>query len=125
MVEMSQKMRAFLSFFLFVCVALSSSAQAPASSELHLPSAFDNSFAGTLPTDAHAKSLGDERYGFIALFEVRVAPGIVKSLEIRQYFGNEEHAVQGFMRVKASLTQAHLVHVNWVTPTEGGVVIGN
>lgn len=126
MVEMSPMMRFFLSLILLVCATVNSSAQVPATSELHMPSAFDNSFAGTLSGSGYARSLGEERYGFSAIFEVRVAPGVVKTLDIRQYFASEEHAVQGFMRVKASLSgTAHLVHVNWITPTEGGEIIGN
>ena len=123
---MSRQMRSILSSFLLVFIAFTGTAQTPTSSELHRPSSFDNSYAGTLPVDAHARFSGEERFGFIAIFEVRVGPGVVKTLEVRQYFANEEIAVQGFMRVKASLSgQAHLVHVHWISPTEGGVTIGN
>ena len=123
---MSPMIRFFLSSFLFVCATFTSSAQVPAASELHMPSAFDNSFAGTLTGGGHARSVGEERYGFSALFEVRVSPGVVKTLAVRQYFASEEHAVQGFLRVRTSLSgSAHLVHVNWISPTEGGELIGN
>ena len=124
--EMLNSMRPFFPFLLFVFVAFAGTGQTPISSELHRPSSFDNSYAGTLPVDAYARSFGEERYGFLAIFEVRVAPGVVKTLDVRQYFGSEELTVQGFMRVRASLSgQAHLVNVHWITPTEGGVVIGN
>ena len=124
--EMSLTMRFSILTLLFAFVTLTTSAQAPTRSELHIPSAFDNSYAGTLSGGGHARSMGDERYGFAAIFEVRVAPGVVKTMDVRQYFGSEELSVQGFMRVKASLAgKAHLVHVNWLTPTEGGNLIGN
>ena len=119
-------MRFLLSLCFLVGLSFTISAQAPASSEMHRPSSFDNSYAGTLPVGEYGRSMGEERYGFLAIFEVRVSPGVIKTLDVRQYFGSEQLAVQGFMRVKASLAgKAQLVHVNWISPTEGEISIGN
>jgi len=93
---------------------------------MHRPSAFDNSFAGSLPTLGPARSFEDGRYGFLALFELRVAPGVIKTLDVRQFFATEQLTVEGFMRVKTSMpASAELVHVTWVTPTQGQTGIGN
>ena len=101
-------------------------AQTPGNAEMHRPSAFDNSFEGSLPATGPARSFEDGRYGFMALFEVRVAPGIIKTLDVRQFFASEQLTVEGFMRVKAAMpSNAELVHVTWLTPMEGQAGIGN
>ncbi len=117
-------MRSFLSFLL-VLASFSIQAQTPGTADLHRPSSFDNSFEGTLPQGGLARSFQEGRYGFLALFEIRVAPGVVKVLDVRQFFANEQLAVQGFMRVQAAMPdQAVLANVVWLNPTEGHMGIG-
>lgn len=101
------------------------SAQTPGTAEFHRPSSFDNSFAGTIPTQAASRTGDGGRYGFMALFEIRVAPGVVKVLDVRQFFPTEQLAVQGFMRVQSAMPdQAILASVTWLGPTEGQETIG-
>ena len=65
------------------------------------------------------------RYGFHAVFEVRYAPGVIKVLEVRQYFLTEMQSVQGFMRVRSSVPAgAILKSLDWVTPTGGFGSVG-
>jgi len=72
------------------------------------------------------KSTVDGRFGFLALFEVRFGPGVIKTLDVRQFYSSEQQAVEGFMRVKASMpVNAVLVEVTWVSPTEGHSGVGN
>lgn len=118
-------MSRFLLASLFFVGALSLNAQTPGSAELHRPSAFDNSYAGTIPTPAASRTGDGGRYGFMALFEIRVAPGVVKVLDVRQFFASEQLAVQGFMRVQEAMPdQAVLAGVTWIGPTEGQQGIG-
>ena len=116
--------RILLSAFLLASLSLGAAAQTPLPSDLHKPTSFDNSYAGTLPVGGWNRS-GDERYGFNAIFELRVAPGIVKVLDVRQYFASEQQAVQGFLRVRTAMPEgAYLVSVQWTGPTQGQANIG-
>lgn len=66
------------------------------------------------------------RYGFHALYEVRVNPGIIKVLDIRQYYLTEMQTVQAFMRVQASVPAgAMLKSVEWISPTGNSGGLGN
>ena len=101
-------------------------AQAPASAERHALTSFDNGFANTLPVPLYDRGHDQNRYGFNALFEVRVAPGVVKTLDVRQYFSTEQLSVQGFMKVRRAMpADAVLVYVEWISPTSGNSPIGN
>ena len=116
--------RILLSSAFVAFLSLGISAQSPLSPDLHKPSSFDNSYAGTLPVGGLNRS-GDERYGFNAIFELRVAPGVVKVLDVRQYFASEQQAVQGFLRVRTAMPEgAYLVSVQWTGPTQGQANIG-
>ena len=67
----------------------------------------------------------NERYGFHAAFEVRVSPGIFKTLQIRQYFGTQQAAHQGLSDLKTDLpANSHLVYLMWITPTGSQGQIG-
>ena len=71
------------------------------------------------------RSAGEGRFGFHAVFEVRIAPGVIKTLDVRQYFGTETQSVEGFTRVRSSVPEtAHLVSVQWFYPTLGDISIG-
>ena len=70
-------------------------------------------------------SVGGQKFGFHAHFEIRVAPGLIKPMEVRQYFNSEELAVAGFLRVRnAMVDDAHLVSIVWVTPTDSQQGLG-
>ena len=74
-----------------------------------------------MPTTA-----GHNRYGFHALYEVRMSPGIIKVLDIRQYYVSETQAVQAFMKVQASVPPgAMLKSVQWFGPTGGSGSLGD
>ena len=119
-------LRSIVAFAALLFMASTATAQTPGTADFHMPSAFDNSFAGTLPQSGVMRSMGEDRYGFQAIFEWRVAPGVVKVFDVRQYFGTEQGAIQGFMRVQASMPQGtSLVNVEWFSPTTGGSGIGN
>ena len=119
-------LRSFVAFVALLFMASTATAQTPATADFHMPSAFDNSYAGTLPQSGVMRSMGEDRYGFQAIFEWRVAPGVVKVFDVRQYFGTEQGAIQGFMRVQSSMPQGtSLVNVEWFSPTTGGSEIGN
>lgn len=119
-------MRCFFLLLALSFVMANVQAQTPGHFDMHRPSAFDNSFVGTLPSTGPARSFEEGRYGFMALFELRVAPGVIKTLDVRQFFPTEQMTVEGFMRVKAAMpTTAELVQVTWLTPTEGQTGIGN
>ena len=67
----------------------------------------------------------NERYGFHAAFEVRVSPGIFKTLQIRQHFGTQQAAHQGLSDLKTDLpANSHLVYLTWITPTGSQGQIG-
>lgn len=67
----------------------------------------------------------NERYGFHAAFEVRVSPGIFKTLQVRQYFGTQQAAHQGMSDLKTDLpANSHLVYLLWITPTGSQGQIG-
>ena len=69
---------------------------------------------------------GHNRYGFHALYEVRMSPGIIKVLDIRQYYVSETQAVQAFMKVQASVPPgAMLKSVQWFGPTGGSGSLGD
>jgi len=71
------------------------------------------------------RSAGEGRFGFHAIFELRIAPGIIKTLDVRQFFGSELQSVEGFTRVRSSVPDnAHLVSVQWFYPTLGDISIG-
>ena len=117
-------LRPFLAIILFAS-AFGIQAQTPVFPEFHKPSSFDNSYQGTLPQGGASRMSQEGRYGFLALFEIRVAPGVVKVLDVRQFFDTEQLAVQGFMRVQAAMpNQAVLANVVWINPTEGQMDIG-
>lgn len=119
-------LRITLSILACLFITVGTYAQTPGTADFHRPSSFDNSYAGTLPSYGAARSQGDGRYGFAALFELRVAPGVVKSFDVRQYFPTEQLAVQGFMRVQNAMPNGSiLVAVNWIAPTNGDSAIGN
>ena len=114
-----------LASLLFIGLAMN--AQTPGTPERHALTSFDNSFANTLPVPVYDRNGHDaNRYGFQAMFEIRVAPGVVKTLEVRQYFATEQLSVQGFMKVRTAMPgQAELVYVTWISPTQGGGAVGN
>ena len=118
--------RLFISAVLLVSLSFGVHAQTPGHGELHRPSSFDNSFEGSLPDYGPARSGDDGRYGFLALFELRIAPGIVKSFDVRQFFPSEQLSVQGFLRLQSAMPSGTvLVHVDWLSPTTGESGIGN
>jgi len=95
-------------------------AQTPASAERHALTSFDNGYANTLPVPVYDRGHDQNRYGFKAMFEVRVAPGVVKTLDIRQAYATEQQSVQGFMKVRSALpANAVLIYVEWITPASG------
>jgi hypothetical protein len=95
-------------------------AQTPASAERHALTSFDNGYANTLPVPVYDRGHDQNRYGFKAMFEVRVAPGVVKTLDVRQAYATEQQSVQGFMKVRSALpTNAVLIYVEWITPASG------
>lgn len=108
-------------------IGMAANAQTPTSPERHALTSFDNSYANTLPVPVYNRSGHDAvRYGFQAVFEIRVAPGVVKTLEVRQFFATEQLSVQGFMKVRTAMPgQAELVYVTWIAPTQGGGGVGN
>ena len=66
------------------------------------------------------------RYGFHALYEVRMSPGVIKVLDIRQYYISENLAVQAFMKVQASVPPGSILKsVQWISPTGGSGGLGN
>ena len=110
---------------IFIAAAFGTQSQTPVFPEFHKPSSFDNSDHGTLSHGGASRSSEQGRYGFLALFEIRVAPGVVKVLDVRQFFDTEQSAVQGFMRVQAAMpNQAVLANLVWINPTEGHMDIG-
>ncbi|MCH1583355.1 MAG: hypothetical protein L7S63_09575 [Flavobacteriales bacterium] len=92
------------------------------------PVAFGRSASEFEPTStptAGLRSAGEGRFGFYAIFELRIAPGIVKTLDVRQFFGSELQSVEGFTRVRSSVPDnAYLVSVQWFYPTLGDINIG-
>ena len=81
--------------------------------------------ASAMAMNGSRSSVGGQKFGFHAHFEIRVAPGLLKPLEVRQYFNSEEQAVAGFMRVRnAMVDHAHLVSIVWVTPTDSQQGLG-
>ncbi len=101
-------------------------AQTPGSGVRHALTGFDNGYANTLPVPVYDRAHDDSRYGFNAMFEIRVAPGVVKTLDVRQFFSTEQLSVQGFMKVRSAMpADAVLVYVQWVTPTSGTGPIGH
>jgi hypothetical protein len=118
--------RFFLPVFLLTFLSFAAEAQTPGLAELHRPSSFDNSFSGSLPDFGPARSGEDGRYGFAAIFEWRIAPGVVKTFDVRQFYSTEALAVQGFMRVQSALPSGtDLIHIEWMAPTTGDAQIGN
>ena len=76
----------------------------------------------TLPVHSVGNNLN--RYGFIAWFEIRVSPGIVKTLNVRQFFNSAQHAIQGFARVQEAMPENSVLRgIEWVfpTPENGGL----
>jgi hypothetical protein len=121
-------MMPYRTLFLLVVISISGmvQAQTPGSAERHALTEFDNSYANTLPVPVYDRGHDQNRYGFNAIFEIRVAPGVVKTLDVRQYYSTEQLAVQGFMKVRSAMpADAILVHVEWVSPTSGAEVIGH
>ena len=121
-------MMPFRTLFLLAAISFAGFAQAqtPGSAERHALTGFDNSYANTLPVPVYDRGHDQNRYGFKAIFEVRVAPGVVKTLDVRQFYSTEQLAVQGFMKVRSAMPiHAVLVHVEWVSPTSGAEVIGH
>ena len=115
-------MMPFRTFFLLAAISLSGFAQAqtPGSAERHALTGFDNGYANTLPVPVYDRGHDQNRYGFKAMFEVRVAPGVVKTLDIRQAYATEQQSVQGFMKVRSALpANAVLIYVQWITPASG------
>ena len=101
-------------------------AQTPGSSVRHALTGFDNGYSNTLPVPVYDRGHDDNRYGFNAMFEIRVAPGVIKTLDVRQFFSTEQHSVQGFMKVRSAMpADAVLVYVQWITPTSGTSPIGH
>jgi len=101
-------------------------AQTTGSAVRHALTGFDNSYANTLPVPVYDRGHDDNRYGFNAMFEIRVAPGVVKTLDVRQFFSTEQHSVQGFMKVRSAMpADAVLVYVRWISPTSGTSPIGH
>lgn len=118
--------RFFLPLLALMLVSSAADAQTPGVAQLSRPSAFDNSYAGTLPSGGAARSFEEGRYGFLALFEIRVVPGVVKTLDVRQFYPTEQQTVEGFLRVQAAMpNSANLVQVEWLSPPEGQSGMGN
>ena len=114
-----------LPFFLIVALAWSQPAMSQ-SSRTSIPSGIGKTQSNsTLAMNGARSSVGGQKFGFHAHFEIRVAPGLVKPMEVRQYFNSEEHAVAGFLRVRnAMVDNAHLVSIVWVTPTDSQQGLG-
>lgn len=92
------------------------------------PAAFrqDKAQVGTASASSTGlRGAGEGRFGFHAIFELRIAPGIIKTLDVRQFFSSELQSVEGFTRVRSSLPHsAYLVSVQWFYPTLGDISIG-
>lgn len=74
-------------------------------------------------TPQRAASYG--RYGFQAVVELRVAPGVNKRLNVRQYFPSLEAAQLGFAAVRSALpAHSHLISLVWFFPTDSQDEIG-
>ena len=67
-------------------------AQTPASAERHALTSFDNGYANTLPVPVYDRGHNQDRYGFKAMFEVRVAPGVVKERRVQRHPEEEARA---------------------------------
>ncbi len=78
------------------------------------------------PSSQLQVSSGHNRYGFHALYEVRMSPGVVKVLDVRQYYISENQAVQAFMKVQSSVPPGSILKsVEWISPTGGSGGLGN
>ena len=55
-----------------------------------------------------------------------MSPGVVKVLDVRQYYISENQAVQAFMKVQASVPPGSILKsVEWISPTGGSGGLGN
>lgn len=79
-----------------------------------------------IPISELQGTAGHNRYGFHALYEVRMSPGVIKVLDIRQYYITEAQAVQAFMKVQASVPPGSILKsVQWISPTGGSGGLGD